>query len=203
MPHVTAALSVVLSLLLLAPGAALAQEAAAPQPERAELPASLHLVDPPAQPEEVPQLLRVLVLTTGVVMTGTLGGVAGLVLGLVMCTGSGPCSDTAILGLAAGATLSAPLGAALTGALMEGRGSYEGSLAGAVVGAGLGTAATLWLIDDGPPETIALFPVLTVLGAVIGYELSHSLNTPAKEVRFQPVLAVSGQGAALGLGGRF
>jgi hypothetical protein len=70
------------------------------------------------------------------------------------------------------------------------------------VGAGLGLAAAMTLLDSGQNDLILAFPVLTILGSVIGYEISHHLSTPDAP-GVQPMVSITSTGAALGLGGRF
>jgi hypothetical protein len=206
-------LSLVLSLLLLVPRAGLAEEAVAPETrpfQRTELPSSLRLLD--AAPEPVPTedsspLPRILAVTGVAALTGTMAVASGLRFARAHCTdekreGYFGCLGEYALGIYAGVMAGVPLGTWLGGLVAGGRGSYLGALVGTSVGAAVGLSSSFVLSRAIHPRAYRVaFPLCTLLGAVIGYEFSHGLNTPGPTV--QPLLAVSSRSAALGLGGSF
>jgi hypothetical protein len=186
-------LSVVLSLWLLVPRAGLAEPF-----QRTELPSSLHLLESlgeSAYHEAQPTGVRLLAVTGAAALTGTLAAFIGAEL-----------SESVVGGFILGAVIGAPLGAWAGGKLVGGRGSYLGALGGAALGAGFGLLATATINGaTGSYDGAWAFPISTLLGAIIGYEVSHSLNTgyAATAPRFQPTVAVSPRSAAVGLGGSF
>ncbi len=206
-------LSLLAVLLVAAPGVGLAAEAPAPDAEqshRSEVPESLHLMEPPPESEGVHGALRVLAelgLVSGVApAVGMAGFFAGFLLSASLGSGMTPdrALEGALYGFSAGFILGAPLGAWSAGKLTGGRGTYLGALWGTGVGAGAGAVMSLLVThDDMKPFFIPLF---SVVGAIVGYEVSHAMNKApraATSASFQPVLTVSDRHAALGLSGRF
>ncbi len=207
-------LSVVLSLVLLAPRAALAGEEASPETGpfvRTELPRSLHLVEglapQPAPSEGAFRVGRVLASAGGAVVTGALGGVAGFLFAQ-SCSGGDGCIGDKAYGILGGTALGVAMGTSIGGSLADGQGSFWGALGGTVVGAGVGIAGVVALAEatqDVPGAALYLgLPLITILGAVAGYELTHAWNTSSSAASgVQPLVAVTPTSAALGLGGRF
>jgi hypothetical protein len=216
-------LSVVLFLLLLvAPGAALAEEAA-PQEDpfqRTELPASLHLLEDleePAvtRPTENPAL-RMLLALGGAALTSSLTAAGGYHLGRAICSDALLCTEP-FFGVLMGVSLGSALGTWWGGALAGGRGSFWSAMVGASAGM-MATAIVfrglLFFIRPQNPfapvgyaGSYAILSLCTMAGAVTGYEIAHRLTAPAEatapEPALQPLVAVTSGGAALGLGGRF
>jgi hypothetical protein len=209
-------LTVVLSLLLLGPRAALAEEAApenGPSP-RTELPASLHLLEDLAEPavtEQAPSAeTRVATVTLGALGMSALAGLGGYAITSGMCAGGGArsCGGEGFLGLAIGGFLGAPLGAWLGGMYAGGSGSLGAALGGAAAGGGISLFAVKLVGRYTQVESSALLivPLSTLLGTVIFYERSHRANVAsaaATAPAVQPLVSVSPRSAALGLGGRF
>ena len=200
-------------LLVVGPGVGLAAEAEAPDAEpspRTEVPESLHLVEPPPEPAEVHMAVRLLAdlgLVPGVALATGMGGfLAGLLLSVSSGPGVTPDSalDGALYGFQGGFVLGASLGAWSAGKVLGGRGTYLGALLGAGVGAGAGAVTSLLVTnDDMKPYFI---PLLSMVGAIVGYEVSHAMNKAPRvttSASVQPVLNVSGSHAALGLSGSF
>jgi hypothetical protein len=92
-----------------------------------------------------------------------------------------------------------PLGVWWGGEAMGGDGSLSAAFGGGVL-AGLMGALLVNVI------TVAAVPVLCLMGASLGYELSQRSESPeqsAAHPRIQPMLAFDGRGGMLGLRGRF
>jgi hypothetical protein len=209
-------LSVVLSLLLLVPRTGLAVEPEAGLSARTELPRSLHLLEDLAEPAVTRQApssaTRRLTVLGGALATSAAGGLGGYSLGSVRCRkatsdeAAGSCDGLKYVSLALGSLVGAPIGAWWGGMLTEGRGSFGRALAGAAVGGSVGLVIAMGFGEDFGSAALVSLPVSTALGAMISYEMSHARNI-APEVAaapgFQPRVAVSSQGAALGLGGSF
>lgn len=145
-------------------------------------------------------------------VTATVLGIGGGFAGLGICeagvTGGKdsylPCLDAAFLGVAAGVLAGVPLGVWWGGGLMDGHGRLLATFLG--MGAGVLVGATAGALSERFRTELFLVgtPLLALTGAVVGYELSHVEPWQASvRPRFQPVLALSSHGAALGLGGRF
>jgi hypothetical protein len=190
-----AKLPVLLSLLLLAPGAALAEEE-----QRSASPV------PYSNP-----VLRV-GAEMGAEFLLSLGtGISGAYLGDAACAqfssrrSSWDCLNDAGYGFLAGAMLAAPIGVWGGGKVANGRGTLAGAYIGAGVGAAVGLGANLAVTNDDLKYFVP--PVVSMLGAIVGYEISHSQETSkaqqASLTRVQPMLVISGHGGALGLSGSF
>lgn len=190
-----------MTLLLLVPGVGFAAEDAAPTPGT-DAPAPLHLVDTSVEAQAERRTHPALRVTaevgglavTSVVMAG-LGMFAGLTYGL----------DGAGYGMFMGFMLGAPLGTWWAGSLAGGEGTLAGAFLGTGVGIIAGALATLAVYND--DAKLLCYPIGAMFGAILGYEISDGAALRAKasaaSASFQPVLAVSGNGAALGLSGRF
>lgn len=175
-------LSLIMSVLLLAPGLSFA--------------ADTH----PA--------LRVTAEIGAMTVTAAALGAGGYVLGRETCedrsAGLG-CLDRMAVGLLGGVTLGAPVGTWWGGELAGGQGTFLGALLGSGAGLAIGAGASL-LVSNDDLKTFCL-PLGTMIGSVIGYEVSHdpepAPQIPLASVGIQPVLAFSNRGAVLGLNGRF
>ncbi len=148
--------------------------------------------------------------------TGLLLGLVGTVPGIFIiaqeidCDGCGIDAATevgALLGIT-GMSVGAALGVKLIGSLFDGEGRYLHTVLGAGLGAGAGIRAALALSKT---EGLWAIPLITstVLGAVIGYELSNSnehdrMAAEARSVTVLPSMVVSPSGGIVaGLVGRF
>jgi hypothetical protein len=175
-------LSLMMSVLLLAPGVSLA--------------ANTH----PA--------LRVTAEVGAMTVTSAALGAGGYLLGLKTCDERGEglgCLDRMAFGLLGGVTVGAPVGTLWGGELAGGQGTFLGVLLGSGAGLAVGAGASL-LVSNDDLKPFCL-PLGTMIGSVVGYEVSHGLAThPRIEVAsaaVQPVLAFSNRGAVLGLNGIF
>lgn len=116
------------------------------------------------------------------------------------CRGSSPLNVMAPTGLlgAAGATVGVYGG----GSGFGGRGALWATALGASLG--LTTSAVLFHDDNANPRQLATaLGVGSLLGALVGYEISHALTPSANGASVAPVASVSPQGAQVGLVGRF
>jgi hypothetical protein len=198
---------VVLSLLLLAPGAALATEP----------PRSLHLLEDLAEPASVEgtssTAMRKVTVLGAALATSAAAGLGGFALAKAGCRepdpeteSGGGCGYTMYPSLALGTLVGAPLGAWWGGTLMGGQGTFGRALAGAAIAGSLGVIVSAGFGDSAGPAALVALPLTTALGAMIGYEVSHSRNTASAQAAapaFQPLVAVSSRSTALGLGGQF
>ncbi|MDY7231974.1 hypothetical protein [Hyalangium rubrum] len=224
---------IVLCLALLAPCVGLAQ---APEGEPSPAPTEAlpppPLLPAPEQPEESPpegELIpreyelngplkqsfsasRAMLELIGGGAVGAGMAIAGGIFGGLVFSAS--CEDLDCLGVVfvsglVGATFGVPLGVYGAGRLMDGRGQYWPTFLGTLVGAGLGLAGGLASQNEA-----ALVVGLTfgpVLGAMVGYELSHAYQQPApRPARFEtgfqlhPAVGFTPGGGLLGsLSGRF
>jgi hypothetical protein len=210
MPHLTVSLSLLLSLLLMAPRAALA-EAVAPENgpfPRTELPASLHLLEDLAEPAPAPPpdypALRMILSLSGAALTGSLLAATGYSLGLAICSDALLCLEP-FFGLLVGGSLGVSLGAWWGGALAGGQGVYWSSAVGTGLGTivGIAVVRVLGLVGVIPHpfkwSSVAVLGGCAAAGAMAGYEIAHRVRAPA----LHPLVAVTSGGAALGLGGSF
>jgi hypothetical protein len=235
-------LRLALGLALLAPCVGLAQPADAPAPsapvELEELPPP-PLVSAPPEPEAPPRPAAALFprsrrlepeppggpgLVAGRVMlelvAGTVGGVGiGAVSALVgaslistACNNddSLDCIVPLVMVGGAGVLLGVPLGVYGAGNLLHGRGQFWPALIGTVAGAGAGLVGGLASQNDA--ALIIGLSAGPVLGAILGYELSHFVTwfpgvkraSPQAGVSVFPALAALPRGGVLGgLTGRF
>ncbi|MDY7226808.1 hypothetical protein [Hyalangium rubrum] len=210
-------LALLVFLLLVVPGIGLAAQELAPEAERipgTETPASLRLVEVPREAEPVQRIHPVMRVTAEVgamLVTSATMGVPGFFAGGAICEafdlgnpGYFRCLNEALYGAAVGMVVGAPLGVWWGGKLARGKGTFMGALLGTGVAVAAGAINSVLITnDDLKPFPI---PIFSLIGAVVGYELSHGANSAprlASMASFQPVLAISGKSAALGLGGRF
>jgi hypothetical protein len=176
-------LSVAMSLLLLVPGVSLA--------------------------EDTHPALRVGAEIGAMAVTATALGAGGYLLGLKSCderrSGGLGCLDREAIGLIGGVAIGAPIGTLWGGELAGGQGTFLGTLLGSGAGLAAGAGVSL-LVTNNDLKSFCL-PLGTMIGSVVGYEVSHGLAPPQPielaSASVQPVLAVSHRGAVLGLSGIF
>ncbi len=207
--------SLLVLVLLAVPGVGLAVEPSALEEkpaQRQEVPESLHLTEPALQPEGRNPAPRIMAELGFVAVGAATVGLTGMLFGGFVDSGNsncgatyGPCvPDGAVYGLIAGASLGAPIGAWTGGKIAGGRGTFEGTLLGTGVAAAAGGLTSLLVTnDDIKPFCI---PVFSMVGAIVSYEISHSVNSappPAGSASVVPVVSVTGTYAALGLSGSF
>lgn len=147
---------------------------------------------------------------------GTAGGFAGAAIGSFSAqedffSGSGLAGGLIGHGVVGFALV--PLSVAWTGTWLDGRGelwaAYVGELVGAAAAAGLVGAGLA--VGDGAliATSFAGILIFPLLGAIVGYEVSHSGNirveTEADSVRWMPKIAptADGQGVMFGARGAF
>lgn len=165
-----------------------------------------------------PRGVRILAEVGGGLVTAAALGLAGGLTGGLLCLGSARddldkliCLIPAGLGALAGSAVGFPLGVWWAGEAVGGNGSLLATLAGGLVGmlAGgmvLGVAAIRASRDGGldPVVVPVSLPLLGMAGCIIGYELSQQEPRRwAARGGLQPLLAVTPNGAVLGLSGLF
>jgi len=210
--------SLMLSLLFVSPGLALAATDDPPPGETA-LPATepsklLPVTDPPSESpmrEVLHMSARIAVEIGAMSVTGLAMGLPGTFVGGLACTDYSawiPCADELFGGYLLGAAVGAPIGIMWGAHLLGGKGTWTGTLIGA--GSAAGTGAVTALLLARKRDRLALVSVSalagSVLGSFIGYELSHAANSAPpepSEVNVLPSVAVSQGGMMLGLGGSF
>ncbi|WP_338864418.1 hypothetical protein [Myxococcus stipitatus] len=111
-------------------------------------------------------------------------------------------------GFLLGAAVGAPFGVLLGGRMAKGKGTPEGVLLGAVAGGGAAVLTAHLRPKEKVEDTIFLLvPAFTMLGSIIGYEMTHASNLPSPSsdttVSVQPALSVDSKGSTLGLTGQF
>ncbi len=219
-------LRLMLCLAMLAPCVGLAQMDELPppplvpaptEPEQAPPEAELipHEFEPSVPPGETFSAARVMLeFVGGGVAGGGLGFVsllAGAVIFSGACSGDdlsclGPIFFTGIVGAAVGV----PLGVYGAGKLLKGQGAYWPSLIGTVVGAGIGL--TVGLISQNEPALVMGVTAGPVVGAIVGYELSHAAALSSLEredrgsgtsVQVTPAFGLTPGGLYGALAGRF
>ncbi len=210
--------AVVLSLVLLAPGAGLAAEDA---PLRARLLSADTVAEqdvpapapPPSARWRAPRGVRILGELGGGGLTALGAGLVGYLGGSAFCYATGVGSGilgcgagaASVLGGTVGLLVGYPLGVWGGGELLGG----DGRLWAAMLGTGVGVAAGLPFSRRGSSILESPYTpwVLGIAGGVVGYELSQRRAPPASvdlaRPRVQPLVSVSREGALLGLGGRF
>jgi hypothetical protein len=221
-------MSLLLSLLLLAPRVGLAQEQASQPPPDATTaqeeapkaqqdaptamqPARTADAPPPGSgtrptlrlaPERPSQGERVSAELGAALLTGA----GGLVLGYLSTFAlfSEGISSTSTYALAAptlvGIGLGVSIGTFWGGQAAGGEGDFGSPLLGTLLGGG---AALLLSIPMGNPVVgLLLAPPLMILGSIIGYEITEQGDAPPAR-RVQPLLSVSPRGAMVGLAAAF
>lgn len=216
-PSFLPAVMLVLSLLCLLPGVALAQSGST-LPGSGAPPTYRLMETPEAETASAPAwkphpALRVAVeLGTGALVSVG-GGIAGLMLGSTACKRSGrydpevegACVLETLTGLWLGSSLGFALGTWGGGSLMGGHGHLLLTLGGMALGLLVGVGS--FQLTHGYINAVTGAALLTpYVFSVVAYELSSSAATPSPPpatVRLRPLLSVSAQGAVLGLGGSF
>jgi hypothetical protein len=170
-------------------------------------------------PAEDPFLARMMLeLLLGTVASGV-GAVGGALAGFTVADTVSCGIDDCLTGIAitgagviTGIALLAPVGVYFAGRWVEGRGLFLATLGGAVVVGGL-TALTVAALSEpvGGAAVVAMV-VSPLVGAILGYEVSHHLRRRSGEgrrvaadgVQLLPTVGVTRSGAGvLGLAGRF
>ncbi len=219
----------VLCLLVWVPTVSSAQSAEAPT-QASDAPTLPPLVAAPGEPEEPPRAeliprrrvaeqgapdLFVPRLLLSPILGGvgtTCGAVLGLILG-IMIDGCAPfdggCNDwalvvpTAVMGWAAGSLSVYGMGSFLNG---------QGELWPTMLGGALGTGLSIAIVASGADYAWISAPLSPAIGAVVGYEISNSLQRSALEedaeagtvLQLMPVVGRTPEGGILGgLMGRF
>jgi hypothetical protein len=149
-------------------------------------------------------------------LTGLLMGTVAAAPGVLLMSDSFSCStcvtDSEVIGggllSLAGLTAGGALGVKLMGSLLGGEGRYLHTLLGAGVGFGAGIMGALPLVSTEGGWAIPLF-TFPIIGAVVGYEVSHS-NERERKAAAGPGVAVLPSvsvrplgGVVAGLMGRF
>jgi hypothetical protein len=159
---------------------------------------------------ERPRAPRVMVEVLG----GSVGALAGTTVGFlaVLPFAASICQESCnhpIWATAAGtgAVIGMSLGVYAGGSLVHGEGSFWLTLGGGVAGVAFSGWGLTRLVDF-DMDYLPLFALPPVLGAILGFELSHDRHSArwagASDVRVMPVLAVGRDGGVLGgLAGRF
>nr|WP_227027355.1 GlsB/YeaQ/YmgE family stress response membrane protein [Corallococcus soli] len=171
---------------------------------------------PPPSKDPVPRVaVEALGGAAGGVVGATVLGSFGYLLGSAT-VGCDECLVMAVAGAAAGALIGIPVGTYAGGRFMNGRGRLGPTVAGSMVGWGA-TLLGISLVNSGgadaPPAVNAALFILPVVGASVGYELTHSSTLRAEEaarqsqapqgVRLMPVATYGAKGPHLGLLGSF
>ncbi|MCY1014673.1 hypothetical protein [Pyxidicoccus sp. MSG2] len=182
----------VLFVCALLPRQALAQDTASPAPaddvvvapplvpapeqvEPESFPPTSVQPEPMKADEGIPAAPRIVLETLSGGAGMLVGGLAGLVAGVVTTECSlfeTDCTTAALFGLS-GMALGATFSTWGVGKAMRGRGGFLGTLVGALLGTGAGLFALS--VDDDTLGPIGLLS-LPALGAVVGFELSGSMD---------------------------
>lgn len=223
-PHLSR-MSLLLSLLLLAPRVGFAQEQASPPPSEAPtaqeapkaqqdaptamqpartadapLPGSGERPKMQLTPERPSQSARVSAEVGAALLTGLGGGVLGYMsTWMIFSGGFGNASTLALAApTLAGIGLGVSIGTFWGGQAAGGVGDFGGPLLGTL----LGGAAGMLLGIGNPLVAIVLTPVFMVVGSIVGYETTEQGDTvPLRRV--QPLLSVSPKGTVVGLAAAF
>jgi len=142
-------------------------------------------------------------------LTTSVAAIPGTLIGLALFgSDNGPyslgCLNYAMLGALGGMMIGAPVGVWAGARLAGGKGTLSGAFAGTAVGAGAGFA-TAYLVPDTDLKPLFI-TVVPLLGAIVGYELSHAANSrreQAPAVNIQPTLALGPDHTLLGMSGQF
>ena len=108
---------------------------------------------------------------------------------------------------ALGGALAMPAGVVLAGDWMGGHGAWWATYLGGLSGGGVAVLAFLTAnrleADTGlVGATVVAVPVLTIAGAIVGYELTNDAPVEASAAVY-PVLAIGPGRGVMGIGGRF
>ena len=127
--------------------------------------------------------------------------------GVTLCQSTEqPCASAgAIVFAAISSLVLVPLGVVVGSRATRGNGGYLWSMLGAALGLVPGVAGGYWVAQE-TGETLTSIPViavLTLVGGVLGYELSADAPPTASERLFTPVASVDGDGIRVGLRGEF
>jgi hypothetical protein len=153
---------------------------------------------PPMVEDEPPG--RGVRIATGLLFGAGLGAAGALIGGLIGSAANHPEFASPFgstwVGAAAGFAVGAPIGVMLSGQLFDGDGSLWATLLGEALGAGV---SVLIGLSGGGQESIPLFALLPLAGAVLGYELT----SPSSRTQVMPQVSVGPRGTSVGLAGTF
>lgn len=214
-------LRIVLSLCLLTASVSFAQTAPVDAPAEEVAPkGELFPYQYKYETEDSPALVfpRVIAEVFGGVLGGVGMGIVGLLAGVsaledVSCGSGEVCAATILIITVPAVFVGIPLGVQYAGQGLGGRGDFLPSLAGTLLGTGAGLL--YGLSQDGAGYMAVGLIVGPVLGAVIGYELSHAMNasnsyqaragsSAAQGLRMAPLIGATPRGGFLGgLSGSF
>ncbi|WP_426752418.1 hypothetical protein [Myxococcus sp. Y35] len=137
-------------------------------------------------------------------LTSVVLAVPGAIVGFGLCGERSDCSSAAGYGILGGVSVGAPLGVWWGARLADGKGTLLGAFLGAGTAVGAWTVATLFITNDDLKPLG--FPLFSIIGALVGYELSHAMNARQEKIpafSVQPSLAVGSRHALVGLHGSF
>ncbi len=203
------------SLCLTAPAAALAQESSDAPRDAAPVAPAPRVSAPAESGHEMrgPIGGRISGETLGGALVGSSGLAVGFLGGFLLADsvscGIDDCNQGRRIAVGLGAVglgLGAASGVYLAGSLMDARGRYLPTLLGGLAGAGLPLAVSAITGADVESAPILVsFLALPVVGSILGYELSNPLSrrTASPSAGVLPTVALTPDGGALGLVGRF
>jgi hypothetical protein len=134
-----------------------------------------------------------------------LGGIVGTGVAFARCKQAGnnqttgeECLDDIVVGSFIGGSLAFSFGVFLGGDTPERTGSILATLGGGFAGAALGGAGA-YLLRDSPGAVATLLIVPTVVGSVVGFNLTRRWRQPMVPMRVGSLLHVDGERVSLGI----
>lgn len=208
-------LPIVLSLGLLTASASFAQSASVEAPSEPTAPkGEFFHYQYKYETEDSPALVfpRIVAEVFGGVLGGVGMGIVGLLVGVsaledVSCGSGEVCAATILIITLPAVFVGIPLGVQYAAESLGGRGEFLPSLAGTLLGTWAGVL--YGLSQDGGGYLAVGLSVGPLLGAVIGYEISHAMNTSrsyqaraggasAHGVQVAPLIGATPRGGFLG-----
>jgi hypothetical protein len=167
-----------------------AEPAPESDPVQAHVPMYAHEPEARTGPS-VPQPFRGLLESLGAGATGAVGGLLGMLLLSQFgdCDGDG-CLGLVLLGGMGGAAVGVPIGVFGAGRLMGVRGGLGSSYLGMLIGGGSSVLLALAINDDEGLAFIGI-PAASLLGAIIGFELSDDTSTRSELRHSSPTLSLT------------
>jgi hypothetical protein len=204
-------LSLLCGLAFIAPGASLADDGPrllhdpSPGTQFRGGPGLLE-VQPEAEPapSALPPGLRIAAEVGAMVSTAFIMALPGALVGMGFCGDEANCSSGAGYGAVGGLSIGAPLGVWWGARITRGKGTLQGAFLGSGTATGAWAVATLFVTNDDLKPL--MFPVASMVGALVGYELSHAANSRQEKspaVSLQPTVVVGHQLTMAGLSGSF